>query len=196
MEKKELTEKERYYSVIDCNGNFELRDYECGKTIHSLFELDDLLNRQDARIKELEDMVVKKQNKLYSRLDEIMNLQEEKQQLKIENGSLNEIVLILIEQLKQSQNQKAIEELEALTRELNLDFEQAKERLQALQDYYTKSIEMLDDERKRILSKVDSDESFSLQTYRSLYRMFNENILKIELFSQFVHDLHMLEVEL
>lgn len=107
-------ENERYYSVIDCNGNFELRDYECGKTIHSLFELDDLLNRQDARIKELEDMVVKKQNKLYSRLDEIMNLQEEKQQLKIENGSLNEIVLILIEQLKQSQNQKAIEELEKL----------------------------------------------------------------------------------
>lgn len=89
-----------------------------------------------------------------------------------------------------------IKELEALTRELNLDFEQTKERLQALQDYYTKSIEMLDDERKRILSKVDSDESFSLQTYRSLYRMFNENILKIELFSQFVHDLHMLEVEL
>lgn len=47
-------EKERYYSVIDCNGNFELRDYECGKTIHSLFELDDLLNRQDKCIKELE----------------------------------------------------------------------------------------------------------------------------------------------
>lgn len=114
MEKKELTEKERYYSVIDCNGNFELRDYECGKTIHSLFELDDLLNRQDARIKELEDMVVKKQNKLYSRLDEIKNLQEEKQQLKIDNGSLNEIVLILIEQLKQSQKQLAIEELEKL----------------------------------------------------------------------------------
>lgn len=107
-------ENERYYSVIDCNGNFELRDYECGKTIHSLFELDDLLNRQDARIKELEDMVVKKQNKLYSRLDEIKNLQEEKQQLKIDNGSLNEIVLILIEQLKQSQKQLAIEELEKL----------------------------------------------------------------------------------
>lgn len=75
-----------------------------------------VLNQQDARIKELEDMVVKKQNKLYSRLDEIMNLQEEKQQLKIENGSLNEIVLILIEQLKQSQNQKAIEELEKVKR--------------------------------------------------------------------------------
>lgn len=138
MEKKKLTEKERYYSVIDCNGNFELRDYECGKTIHSLFELDDLLNQQDKRIKELE----------------------------------------------------------ALTRELNLDFEQAKERLQALQNYYTESIETLDNERKQILSKLDSDEGFSLQTYRSLYRMFNENILKIELFSQFVHDLHMLEVEL
>lgn len=33
-----------------------------------------VLNQQDARIKELEDMVVKKQNKLYSRLDEIKNL--------------------------------------------------------------------------------------------------------------------------
>lgn len=83
-----------------------------------------------------------------------------------------------------------------MTRELNLDFEQAKERLQALQNYYTESIETLDNERKQILSKLDSDEGFSLQTYRSLYRMFNENILKIELFSQFVHDLHMLEVEL
>lgn len=44
-----------------------------------------VLNQQDARIKELEDMVVKKQNKLYSRLDEIKNLQEEKQQLKLDN---------------------------------------------------------------------------------------------------------------
>lgn len=195
MEKKELTEKERYYSVIDCNGNFELRDYECGKTIHSLFELDDLLNRQDARIKELEDMVVKKQNKLYSRLDEIKNLQEEKQQLKIENGSLNEIVLILIEQLKQSQNQKAIEELEALTRELNLDFEQTKERLQALQDYYTNSIEMLEEERKSILSKLNSNESLSLQTCRSLQRRLSEKTLKIEVFAQFINDLYMLEAE-
>lgn len=95
-----------------------------------------------------------------------------------------------------NQQDKRIKELEALTRELNLDFEQAKERLQALQNYYTESMEMLDDERKRILSKLDSDEGFSLQTYRSLCRTFNENILKIELFSQFVHDLHMLEVEL
>lgn len=51
-----MKEKERYYSLIDHNGNFELRDYECGKTIHSLFELDDLLNQQDKQIKELEEL--------------------------------------------------------------------------------------------------------------------------------------------
>ena len=138
MEQKKLTEKERYYSVIDCNGNFELRDYECGKTIHSLFELDDLLNRQD----------------------------------------------------------KCIKELDALTRELNFDFAQTKERLQALQDYYTNSIEMLEEERKNILSKLNSDESFSLQTYRSLQRRLSEKTLKIEVFAQFINDLYMLEVEI
>lgn len=51
-----MKQKERYYSLIDNNGNFELRDYECGKTIHSLFELDDLLNQQDKQIKELEEL--------------------------------------------------------------------------------------------------------------------------------------------
>lgn len=52
-----MKEKERYYSLIDHNGNFELRDYECGKDIHSLYELDDLLNQQDKRIKELETLL-------------------------------------------------------------------------------------------------------------------------------------------
>lgn len=47
-------EKERYYSLIDCNGNFELRDYESNREFHSLYELDVLLNQQDNRIKELE----------------------------------------------------------------------------------------------------------------------------------------------
>lgn len=131
-------ENERYYSVIDCNGNFELRDYECGKTINSLFELDDLLNQKDKRIKELE----------------------------------------------------------ALLRELNLDFEQTKERLQALQDYYTNSIEMLEEERKSILSKLNSNESLSLQTCRSLQRRLSEKTLKIEVFAQFINDLYMLEVEI
>ena len=50
-----MEEKERYYSLIDNNGNFELIDYESNNDIHSLYELDDLLNQQDKRIKELEE---------------------------------------------------------------------------------------------------------------------------------------------
>lgn len=46
-------EKERYYSLFDYNGSIEVRDCERGKTIHFLFELDDLLNQQDNRIKKL-----------------------------------------------------------------------------------------------------------------------------------------------
>ncbi len=47
-------EKERYYSVIDYyKGDIEVRDYESGKTLHSLYELDDLLNQQDKHIKKL-----------------------------------------------------------------------------------------------------------------------------------------------
>lgn len=95
-----------------------------------------------------------------------------------------------------NQQNKQIKELDALTRELNLDFKQTKERLQALQDYYTNSIEMLEEERKNILSKLNSDESFSLQTYHSLQRRLSEKTLKIEVFAQFINDLYMLEVEI
>ena len=95
-----------------------------------------------------------------------------------------------------NQQNKQIKELEALTRELNLDFEQTKERLQALQDYYTNSIEMLEEERKSILSKLNSNESLSLQTCRSLQRRLSEKTLKIEVFAQFINDLYMLEVEI
>lgn len=95
-----------------------------------------------------------------------------------------------------NQQNKQIKELEALTRELNFDFAQTKERLQALQDYYTNSIEMLEEERKNILSKLNSDESLSLQTCRSLQRRLSEKTLKIEVFAQFINDLYMLEVEI
>ena len=57
----------------------EYRDTETG-VIGDNFV--DILNQQDAKIKELEDMVIDKQNKLYSRLDKIKELQEENQQLK------------------------------------------------------------------------------------------------------------------
>ena len=50
-----MEEKERYYSLIDHNGNFTLRDYETGNELTNLFDLDDLLNQQDKRIKELQE---------------------------------------------------------------------------------------------------------------------------------------------
>lgn len=91
-EKTIIEEKERYYSLIDNNGNFELRDYETYNDIHSLYELDDLLNQQDARIKELEKESQKANIKNY--LTDYYLVEKENQQL------------------KQSQNQKAIKELE------------------------------------------------------------------------------------
>lgn len=99
-------EKERYYSLIDNNGNFELRDYESGQVIHSLFELDDLLNQQDARIKKLEKIRDKGNQKLENfynkKIDELDNAY---------NKSLDELIKAN-QQLELSQNQKAIEELE------------------------------------------------------------------------------------
>lgn len=94
MTRKQFEEQERYYSLIDCNGNFELRDYGSNREFHSLYELDDLLNQQDNRIKELENM-----NSLYLDsenhfCDVVKRLNQEKQQL------------------KQSQKQLAIRELE------------------------------------------------------------------------------------
>lgn len=131
-------EKERYYSVIDCNGNFELRDYECGKTIHSLFELDDLLNQQDKQIKALNTKLVEKMELSAERRQIIEDLTiENKQQFKRIRESEEEIerikeinlynkdlaqnsirdALVLIQenqQLKQSQKQLVIDELEKI----------------------------------------------------------------------------------
>lgn len=41
-----------------------------------------LLNQQDKRIKDLEDLVIEYKNKLYRRLDQVDNLINENQQLK------------------------------------------------------------------------------------------------------------------
>lgn len=70
-----LEEKERYELIGYCN----YRDTETGVIGDNFVGV---LNEQDAKIKELEDMVIDKQNKLYSRLDKIKELQEENQQLK------------------------------------------------------------------------------------------------------------------
>lgn len=70
-----MEEKERYELIGYCS----YRDTETGVIGDNFVEL---LNQQDAKIKELEYMVIDKQNKLYSRLDKIKELQEENQQLK------------------------------------------------------------------------------------------------------------------
>lgn len=79
-------EKERYYSLIDHNGNFELRDYESNRTIRSLFELDDLLNEQDAEIEKLKQDVIYERNfwrgQYYEKCRDCKELETENQQLK------------------------------------------------------------------------------------------------------------------
>ena len=55
--------KERFYSLIDHNGNFELRDYESNREIHSLFELDDFLNEQAQRITDLETKLAESESR-------------------------------------------------------------------------------------------------------------------------------------
>ena len=93
-----MEEKERYYSLIDCNGNFELRDYGSNREFHSLYELDDLLNQQDKRIKELEEKVNRiSEINLYNRdlaknsIKDVIGLRQEnrtlKEQLKNEEQS-------------------------------------------------------------------------------------------------------------
>ena len=73
-----MEEKDRYYCLID----FELRDYESNKDIHSLYELDDLLNQQDKEIKYLQKLNTEiiMQNKNLIKDAEIIN--QENQQLK------------------------------------------------------------------------------------------------------------------
>lgn len=79
-------EKERYYSLYDYGGSIEVRDRERGKTIHSLFELDDLLNQQDKRIKELELLLNADKKMKTTSIKGFEKLKQENQQLKEENG--------------------------------------------------------------------------------------------------------------
>ena len=65
-----MEEKERYELIGYCS----YRDTETGVIGDNFVEL---LNQQDAKIKELEDMVIDKQNKLYSRLDKIKELKKQ-----------------------------------------------------------------------------------------------------------------------
>lgn len=110
-EKIIMGEKERYYSLIDNNGNFELRDYESYKDIYSLYELDDLLNQQDKRIKELEeengyiifaDGYDENGNEIHRQ--EFVKYKDKFQEFVEEN-----------KQLKQTQKQLAIEKLKQIT---------------------------------------------------------------------------------
>lgn len=93
-----MEEKERYYSLIDNNGNFELRDYERGTEIYSTFELDDLLNQQDKKIKTLKTKLEDRKRFCISRV-------------KCQQNLINKL-LEENNQLQQSQKQLAISELE------------------------------------------------------------------------------------
>lgn len=66
-------ENERYYSVIDNNGNIEVRDYESNRTINSLFDLDELLNEQDFQIKKLQEIRDNGNQKLLDMYNEKVN---------------------------------------------------------------------------------------------------------------------------
>ena len=93
-----MEEKERYYSVIDCNEDFVIRDCESGRTCKSLFEVKTLLDYQNREINRLTKM-------LYTTTKHADKLNEE-------NNKLNKE----LKKCKQSQNQKAIEELNNLKR--------------------------------------------------------------------------------
>ena len=73
-----MEKKERYYSVIDFNEDFVIRDCESGRTCKSLFEVKTLLNYQDREINRLTKM-------LYTTTKHADKLNEE-------NNKLNKII--------------------------------------------------------------------------------------------------------
>lgn len=91
-----------------------------------------ILNQQHKRIKELEDMVVDKQNKLYSRLDEIKKLQEE-------NKELNDY-LETDEVTKREYYQKVDEIDKAKDREIK----KLKDKIKELEDYTENTANLID----------------------------------------------------
>lgn len=105
-------QKERYRSWIDYNGNFELIDYESNQYITSLVKLDDLLNQQDKEIKQLKEQL---SNEEQSHDLCIKSFEEEteklRKQIKFESDA-RERFKRENQQLKQTQNQTAIRELE------------------------------------------------------------------------------------
>lgn len=108
-----MKEKERYYSLIDNNGNFELRDYENGSDIYSTFELDELLNQQDKRIKELEEESQQLKERISKQFDKIQTLTKT---CDVEKEFGDKMALENRE-LKQSQKKLALNELVKLRRQ-------------------------------------------------------------------------------
>lgn len=78
-----MEEKERYYSVIDCNEDFVIRDCESNQTCKSLFEVKTLLNYQNREINRLTKM-------LYTTTKHADKLNEENNKLNKENQKLNQ----------------------------------------------------------------------------------------------------------
>ena len=78
-----MEEKERYYSVIDCNEDFVIRDCESNQTCKSLFEVKTLLNYQNREINRLTKM-------LYTTTKHADKLNEENNKLNKENQKLKQ----------------------------------------------------------------------------------------------------------
>ena len=71
-----MEEKERF----EWNSRFDeaIKDNQTGDIVNAV----EVLNKQDKRIKDLEDLVIEYKNKLYRRLDQVDNLIEKNKQLK------------------------------------------------------------------------------------------------------------------
>lgn len=79
-----MEEKDRYYSVIDCNEDFVIRDCESNQTCKSLFEVKTLLNYQNREINRLTKM-------LYTTTKHADKLNEENNKLNKENQKLKQL---------------------------------------------------------------------------------------------------------
>lgn len=103
-----MEEKERYELFIDVQQNKFIVDRQNNNKMMSICEIEDLLNQQDKRIKELENMNSRLSQGIYwgngeQFCDVVKRLKQK------------------IQQLKQSQKQLAIEQLEKLKEEMTLN---------------------------------------------------------------------------
>lgn len=144
-----MEKKERYHSVIDCNEDFVIRDCDSSRTCKSLFEVKTLLNYQNREINRLTKMLytttkhADKLNEENNKLNKIIKANiisadkvvEENKKLKEQLSKKEEthkhimsgeyipanIAEKSLKLSEQSQKQLAIEELEKMRKNLDID---------------------------------------------------------------------------